>query len=111
MLNQTKIFSIWAGLGFVLVLTTSSGLAQKELEVAMPTSAVEQMSHFQKIEQPLGLKLLVALGGFGLISVELWWFMFSQTQSRKALIKQGIQEIDIISRWWLYTRQNRSTLW
>ena len=96
MLNQTKIFSMWAGLGFFLVLTTSSGLAQKELEVAMPTSAVEQMSQFQKIEQPLGLKFLVALGGLGLISAELWWFMFSQTQSQKALIKQGIQEIDII---------------
>jgi len=95
MLNQTKIFSILTGLGFFLALTTSSALAQQELAIKMPTSAVEQTSQFKKIEQPLGLKLLVALGGLGLIGAELWWFMFSKTQPQKAQIKEGIQEVNI----------------
>ncbi len=96
MLNKTKIFGSLALLGFLLVITTSSALAQKETEVEMPTSAGEQTSQFQKIEQPLGLKLAVALGGLGLIRAELWWFMFSKTKFQKAQIKQGIQEVDIL---------------
>lgn len=51
-------------------------LARTEME--MPPSAGEQVSQFQKIEQPVGLKLAVALGGLGLIGAELWWFMFSK---------------------------------
>ena len=43
----------------------------------MSASAQKQTSQFQKIEQPIGLKLAVALGSLGLIGAELWWFMFS----------------------------------
>jgi plastocyanin domain-containing protein len=96
MFNQTKIYGSIAGLGFFLALTTNVALAQKEMEVQMPASQGEQTSQFQKIEQPIGLKLAVALGGLGLIGAELWWFMFSQTTSQKALVKQGIQAVDII---------------
>jgi len=79
-----------AGLGFFLALTPNIGLAE------MPASAEKQTRQFQKIEQPIGLKLAVALGGLGLIGAELWWFMFSKTKSQKALVKQGIQEVDIM---------------
>lgn len=90
MINKTKILNSLAGLWFFLALTPNIGLAE------MPASAEKQTSQFQKIEQPLGLKLAVALGGLGLIGVELWWFMFSKTKSQKALVKQGIQEVDIV---------------
>lgn len=94
-IRSKKVISL-AGLGFLLALTPDIALAQKEMEVEMPASAGEQTSQFQKIEQPLSLKLAVALGGLGLIGAELWWFMFSKTKSQKALVKQGIQSVDIV---------------
>ena len=96
MFNKNKFVSSLAGLGFFLALTTNSVLAQKKTEVEMPASAVEQTSQFQKIEQPLSLKLAVAVGGLGLIGAELWWFMFSKTKSQKARVEQGIQSVDIV---------------
>ncbi|MGF1591061.1 MAG: cupredoxin domain-containing protein [Pleurocapsa sp.] len=94
MFNKTKILGNLAGLGFLLTLATDNALAQ--MEVQMPAASGEQTSQFQKIEQPIGLKLAVALGGLGLIGAELWWFMFSKTKSQKARLAQGIQEVDIV---------------
>ncbi len=94
MFNKTKIYGSLAGLGFFIALTPNIALAQKEVE--MPASGGEQTSQFQKIEQPIGLKLAVAIGGIGLIGAELWWFMFSKTKSQKAQVKQGIQSVDIV---------------
>ncbi len=84
-----------AKLGFFFALSTNIALAQKEMEVEMPASNGEQTS-FQKVEQPLSLKLAVALGGLGLIGAELWWFMFSKTKSQKARVETGIQEVNIV---------------
>ena len=110
MFDKSKIVGSLAGLGFLLALTCDLVLAQKE--VKMPASAEEQTSQFQKIEQPISLKLAIAIGGLGLIGAELWWFMFSnansqhlkpsssdrvsKTKSQKARVKQGIQEVDIV---------------
>ncbi len=96
MLNKNRIASSLAGLGFFLTLTISSVSAQPSKEVEMPALAGEQTSQFQKIEQPLGLKIAVALGGLGLIGAEFWWFMFSKTKSQKAQVEQGIQSVDIL---------------
>ena len=90
MLNKSKMVGSLAGLGVFLALTPNITLAE------MPASTEKQTNQFQKIEQPIGLKLAVALGGLGLIGAELWWFMFSKTKSQKASIKQGIQEINIV---------------
>lgn len=95
MFAKTKIYGGIAGLGFFLALIPNVALAQ-EMEVKMPASAGEQTSQFQKIEQPLSLKLAVAVGGLGLIGAELWWFMLSKTKSQKAQVKQGIQSVDIV---------------
>ena len=95
MFNKSKIYGSLLGLGFFLALIPNVTLAQ-EMEVEMPASEGEQTSQFQKIEQPISLKLAVALGGLGLIGAELWWFMFSKTKSQKAQVKQGIQEVDIV---------------
>jgi len=37
-----------------------------------------QTARFQQIEQPLSHKIGVTLGGMGLISLELWWFLFGR---------------------------------
>lgn len=34
-----------------------------------------QSQQFERIEQPLGVKVAVTLGGLGLIGLELWWFL------------------------------------
>ena len=96
MFNKSKFVGSLAGLGFLFALAPNIVLAQKNIEVEMPASAGEQTSQFQKIEQPLSLKVAVAVGGLGLIGAELWWFMLSKTKSQKASVKQGIQEVDIV---------------
>ena len=77
MFNKNKIYRSLAGLVIFLALTTSSVLAHKELKAEISTAVGKQPSQFPKIEQPLSLKLAVALGGLGLIGAELWWFKFS----------------------------------
>ena len=103
MFNKSKMIGSLAGLGFFLALTPNVGLTEAvrpwrcsiaqtkglhqrhflrspactRTKMELPASAEKQTSQFQKIEQPIGLKLAVALGGLGLIGAELWWFMFS----------------------------------
>lgn len=72
----------------VLFGTAESSVAKIE--------STESSPKFSRIEQPLPLKILVTLGGLGLIGTELWWFLFSQTQSQQATTNQGIQELEII---------------
>ena len=48
----------------------------------------EQTKQFQRIEQPIGLKIGVTLGGLALIGTELWWFVFSKTKSQQVALKQ-----------------------
>ena len=100
MLSKSKMVGSLAGLGFFLALTPNITLAEAvrpwrcsiaqgtRTKMDMSASAEKQTSQFQKIEQPLGLKLAVALGGLGLIGAELWWFMFSKTKSQKAQVKR-----------------------
>ncbi|MDJ0534890.1 MAG: cupredoxin domain-containing protein [Xenococcaceae cyanobacterium MO_207.B15] len=57
---------------------------------------VKSTSKFDRIEQPLYLKLLVTLGGLGLIGAEGWWFLFSKTKSQRTITSQGIQELEIL---------------
>ncbi|QYO68580.1 hypothetical protein JVX88_20020 [Leptolyngbya sp. 7M] len=45
----------------------------------------EQTGQFRRIEQPLGNKVAVTLGGLGLIGLELWWFLLSKPKSKKAV--------------------------
>ena len=92
MFSKSKMVGSLAGLGFFLALTPNVTLAKMD----MSASTEEQTSQFQKIEQPIGLKLAVVLGGLGLIGAELWWFMFSKTKSQKAQVTKGIQEVDIV---------------
>jgi len=54
-----------------VLLTGTSNVAFAEI----PAHSSEQTSQFQRIEQPLGLKVGVAIAGLGLIGLELWWFL------------------------------------
>ena len=88
MFNKKLIGSL-VGVGFFLSLTSGTVLAQKKLEVEMPASDSEQTS-FRQIEQPLGTKIAVTLGGLGLVGVELWWFLMSKNRAATAKANQGM---------------------
>ncbi len=59
------------------------------LTVAPRTSAMENMQPnpqraLQPIEQPISRKVIVTLGGLGLIGAELWWFLRKPHQVQQA---------------------------
>lgn len=83
-----------ASLG-VLLGPASSTPAQMGHEAGMGDPLVEQTSEFQRIEQPLWAKAVVTAGGFGLIGLELWWFLFSKPKTQKAKARGGVQEITV----------------
>ena len=81
-----------------------SSLTSVGLLLAVATGSPAQMTHesmsesnggFRRIEQPLWTKALVTTGGLGLIGLELWWFVFSQSKSSQAKAQDGMQEITI----------------
>ncbi len=74
MTTQKRLWSTLISLGLFLGSNTSV----KAVEI--PINKTQQ---FQKIEQPLALKAGVTLVGLGLISLELWWFLFSKTKNKK----------------------------
>ncbi|MEH1806533.1 hypothetical protein [Nostoc sp.] len=63
--------TLWGSLTALVLLTGTSGVTVAE----MPAHSSEQTSQFQRIEQPLGLKVGVAIAGLALIGLELWWFL------------------------------------
>lgn len=71
---KTRSYVSIVGLGLCLALTPNSVFAQKDIDKGIATTVGE--TSFNKIEQPMGLKIAVILGGLGLISTELWWFIF-----------------------------------
>lgn len=77
MLNKKKFLASMVGVGFFLWVVSGEALAQMHLE--MPVS--QENIQFQAIEQPLGLKIVVTLGGIGLIGLELWWFLLSKSKT------------------------------
>ena len=84
-MNQKKIiFTFLLSLGLIFVTAQISH------------AKVKSTSEFSRIEQPLSLKILVTLGGLGLIGAEGWWFLFSKTKSQRATTSQGIQELEIL---------------
>ncbi|MGB3639826.1 MAG: hypothetical protein WBA39_19955 [Rivularia sp. (in: cyanobacteria)] len=88
MLNKNNILNGIAGVGFFLLVASGTASAQKPVE--MPVSEQENVQ-FRQIEQPLGLKAVVTLGGVGLIGLELWWFLFSKSKAVQANRNQDIQ--------------------
>ena len=94
MLKKTTFYGTLAGLGFLF------GAISGVLATEMPTEHITE-SHskeslqFRRIEQPLGNKIAVTLGGLGLISLELWWFLLSKPKSQNLESREGIQEVTV----------------
>lgn len=80
----------------ILTSLLSLGLILGNVQLSQAQMDMTQSDHqFSQIEQPLSLKLLVTLGGLGLIGAEVWWFLFSKNPSKQATTHQGIQEVKI----------------
>ena len=91
MFKKATFFGTLAGLGFLL--GAISGAIATETHTEHSTIKNTQ---FQPIEQPLSNKILVTVGGLGLISLELWWFLLSKPKSQKAIAAGGgIQEVTV----------------
>ncbi|BAY35471.1 hypothetical protein NIES2107_73830 (plasmid) [Nostoc carneum NIES-2107] len=94
MLNKIALIGSIASLGILLGIASGEAAAQKSHETH--SSATVQTNQFQRIEQPLGSKVAVTLGGLGLIGLELWWFLLSKPKSQKAVATGGnIQEVSV----------------
>jgi len=72
MLIKPKIVTYLISLGVVFGVAVNPATAKLSEHQSQPTS------EFRQIEQPLPLKVGVTLVGLGLISAELWWFLFSK---------------------------------
>lgn len=96
--NQVRemIASGIVSLGMVLGIASGKAVAQMPQNMnEMQPSQTEQTGQFQPIEQPLRNKIIVTVGGLGLIGLELWWFLLSKPKSAKAIATEGIQEITV----------------
>jgi plastocyanin domain-containing protein len=90
MVNKTVLIGSIASLGLVL------GIASGEAAQTSHQSHSVQSNQFQRINQPLGNKVAVTLGGLGLIGLEFWWFLLSKPKSQKAVATgENIQEVSI----------------
>ncbi len=94
MWKSTSLIGSLAALGVGWGVLAGDAFAQSphNAHTSAPTA---QTGEFQRIEQPLWVKGVVTAGGFGLIGLELWWFLFSKPKSRRAATQAGIQEITI----------------
>jgi plastocyanin domain-containing protein len=89
--------STLTSLGLVLSIFAGESVAQMPHQMNEgQSSATEQVNRFRQIEQPLGNKIVVTLGGLGLIGLELWWFLLSKPKSRQATAQGDIQEVTVI---------------
>ena len=88
MLNKTAIISSVASLGLGLGVASSEAVAQI-------THQTTQTTQFRRIEQPLGVKAAVTVGGLALMGLEIWWFLLSKPKSQKAEANHGIQEVTV----------------
>ncbi|MBV6622583.1 MAG: cupredoxin domain-containing protein [Rivularia sp. (in: Bacteria)] len=93
MFNKKNIIASLAGIGFLIAIASPKAMTQMPVE--MPVSKEEKNVEFRRIEQPLGLKAAVTLGGIGLIGLELWWFLFSKSKVVQADRNKEVQEVTI----------------
>jgi plastocyanin domain-containing protein len=80
------------GLGFLLGAISGTIAAE-------PPGQMDSMPHrsgqFSPIEQPLSHKILVTIGGMGLIGLELWWFLLNKPKSTQATVQGAVQAITV----------------
>lgn len=81
--KKVTFFGILAGFGFLLGVI--SGAITAEMPAEHSTNSAQNTNQFQRIEQPLSSRVAVTLAGLGLISLELWWFLFSPPKSKQRI--------------------------
>lgn len=98
-MNMKKTIFLGTLVGFGFLLGAISG----SIAIGAPSDSMDSMqqpskvsSPFQRIDQPLNIKIAVTLGGLGLIGSELWWFLWRKPKSRKAIVQGEVQEITVI---------------
>lgn len=79
MLKTSKIWGSVISLGLLLGFASGVKAAERQDQ--------HLGDQFRRIEQPLGLKVAVTLGGMGLIAAQLWWFLLSQNQAQQTTKK------------------------
>ena len=94
MVKKAAFLGTLASLGILLGAISGAISAETNLN-GMNQHTATQSNQFQRIEQPLGNKIAVTLGGLSLIGLELWWFLLSKSKSRTAIADSGVQEITV----------------
>jgi plastocyanin domain-containing protein len=79
MIKKATFWGTLVGFGFLLGALSGAVAAENP-----GASKPQNSGQFQRLEQPLQNKVAVAIGGLGLIGLELWWFLFSKANGRKA---------------------------
>jgi plastocyanin domain-containing protein len=72
MVSKGKLIGSLAGIGLLL------GIVSGVVAAEMSQSHSAPQGKFEQIEQPLQIKVGVAVGGLFLIGLELWWFLWSK---------------------------------
>jgi plastocyanin domain-containing protein len=91
-MNRATFLGTLAGLGFLL--GAISGIIAAEAPGQMD-SMPQRSSQFQAIDQPVRNKILVTIGGIGLVSLELWWFLLNKPKSTQATVHGDVQSITV----------------
>ncbi len=89
-MKKNRVVSILVSIGLSIGITSST------LGAEMPKQHNSSSGRFQPIEQPIALKIAIAIGGLGLIGIQLWWFLLSKPKSQQAETSDGVQEVSII---------------
>jgi plastocyanin domain-containing protein len=91
-MNRAIFWGTMAGLGFLLGAISGTIAAEAPGQMdSMP----HQSGQFQPINQPLSHKILVTIGGMGLIGLELWWFLLNKSKSAQATVQGDVQAITV----------------
>lgn len=85
-MKQTNLNIILGALAGMSLVTATGVAAAPNHPMHLPKS-----EQFQRIEQPLSDRIVVTLGGLGLIGLELWWFLFSKPKAQQATTTTDIQ--------------------
>jgi plastocyanin domain-containing protein len=88
-MQKTKFINLIVSFSLVGAIASSVSAAE------MTEDHSKRSPQFQRIEQPLALKIGLTVGGLALISAQLWWFLFSKPKSQQAETSDGIQEVSI----------------
>ena len=82
-------------IGAMLSILQMSGSTNAQMDGGSPMQMQPATSDrtFRQIEQPLPIKVGVALGGLTLIGADLWWFLGRKQQKQQATQSNGVQEV------------------